>query len=279
MVGLLAVAAYHVRNLGRGSLGSKQADRDLWTAGGLSLVGVAVAVLVDLVRQRGAHRAMTGLVVELSDGMGSGGLRSCSRAAGRPRRAPALPRREPTRVEDALVDSTGRPVVAAGLAGRRTELRHAGRHLATVVHRPDALATENEVSELVSALHLGLDHERLQAQALAQLADLRESGLRILDAGDAERRTLERDLHDGAQQRLVRLSLGMRLLRSRGGAGEPLDLADRQVQEAVDALRAGPRALPGAVGRRRARARGPRGGGDLRPARRRPCRRNASRAR
>ena len=85
----------------------------------------------------------------------------------------------------------------------------------------------------MAAIHLGLDHERLQAQALAQLADLRESGRRLLDAGDAERRALERDLHDGAQQRLVALSLGMRVLRSRGGSGESLDLAERQVQEAV----------------------------------------------
>ena len=239
VVGLVAVAAFHVRNLDRGSLGSQPADQDLWTVQGLALVGAAVAVMVDLVRQRRAHRAMTGLVVELSDGLASGGLEPfLARRLGDPGARVYFPVEGPQQSAGALVDSTGRPVDAAGLEGRRTELRHAGRHLATVVHRQGALTGENEVAELVAAFHLGLDHERLQAQALAQLADLRESGRRILDAGDAERRTLERDLHDGAQQRLVGLSLGMRLLRSRGGAGELLDLADRQVQEAVEALRA-----------------------------------------
>ncbi len=56
-------------------------------------------------------------------------------------------------------------------------------------------------------------------------AELRQSRARILEAGDAERRRLERDLHDGAQQRLVSLSLALRLLRSRltgeGGGADP----------------------------------------------------------
>jgi signal transduction histidine kinase len=54
----------------------------------------------------------------------------------------------------------------------------------------------------------------LQAEARAQLEDLRSSRTRIIEAGDAERQRLERDLHDGAQQRLVGLSLALRLLRS-----------------------------------------------------------------
>ena len=236
--GLMAVTAHHVRNLERGYLGSEQADRDLWTVEGVCLLAVAVAVLADLVRQRRAHRALTGLVVDLSDGLASDSLEQVlAQRLGEPGVRLCFPVEGAHRAPS-LVDSSGRPVDTAALTGRRTELWHAGRHLATLVHQPGVLEGEDEVAALVSALHLGLDHERLQAQALAQLADLRDSGRRLLDAGDAERRALERDLHDGAQQRLVGLSLGVRLLRSRGGTGEALDLADRQVQEAVEALRA-----------------------------------------
>ena len=82
-MGLLAVTAYHVRNLDHGYLGSEQVDRDLWTVQGLSLIGVALAVVVDLVRQRRAHRAMTGLVVDLIGRAGVGQPRAGSRRTAR----------------------------------------------------------------------------------------------------------------------------------------------------------------------------------------------------
>ena len=181
-VGLVAVTAHHVRNLERGYLGSEQADRDLWTVQGVCLLAVAVAVLADLVRQRRAHRALTGLVVDLSDGLASDSLEQVlAQRLGDPGVRLCFPA-EGTQRTPSLVDSAGRPADTAALTGRRTELWHAGRHLATLVHRPGVLEGEDEVAALVSALHLGLDHERLQAQALAQLADLRESGRRLLDA-------------------------------------------------------------------------------------------------
>jgi signal transduction histidine kinase len=60
---------------------------------------------------------------------------------------------------------------------------------------------------------LAFENERLQAEARAQLAELRASRARLVAASDAERRRLERDLHDGAQQRLIGLTLAMRLMR------------------------------------------------------------------
>jgi signal transduction histidine kinase len=63
----------------------------------------------------------------------------------------------------------------------------------------------------VSAGRLALEQQRLQAELRAQLAYLQASRARIVETGDAERRRLERDLHDGAQQRLVALSLAIRL--------------------------------------------------------------------
>jgi signal transduction histidine kinase len=59
---------------------------------------------------------------------------------------------------------------------------------------------------------------RLQGQVEAQLAEVRASRARIVEAGDVERRRVERDLHDGAQQRLVSLSLELRMARNALGA-------------------------------------------------------------
>jgi signal transduction histidine kinase len=64
------------------------------------------------------------------------------------------------------------------------------------------------------AIRLGLENERLQAEVLAQLGEIRDSRGRIVETGDAERRRLERDLHDGAQQRLLALSFDIGLARS-----------------------------------------------------------------
>ena len=65
-----------------------------------------------------------------------------------------------------------------------------------------------------AAFTLALDNERLQAEGLAQLEELRASRTRIVETGDLERRLLERDLHDGAQQRLLAASYEIRLAAS-----------------------------------------------------------------
>jgi len=106
------------------------------------------------------------------------------------------------------------------------------------VRRRGILETPEAVAELVSAVHLALDNERLHAEALTQLVGLQSSGSRILAAGDEERRRLERDLHDGAQQRLLGLALALRLLRSTATTGKiELDLAESEVREAIAELR------------------------------------------
>jgi signal transduction histidine kinase len=55
----------------------------------------------------------------------------------------------------------------------------------------------------------------------AQVSDLRDARSRIIEAADAERRRIERDLHDGAQQRLVALSLNLRMAEKRAAEGDP----------------------------------------------------------
>ncbi len=76
-----------------------------------------------------------------------------------------------------------------------------------IAHRTGLLDDPELAGEVAAAARLVLENERLQAEVRAQLEDLRASRARIVEAGDAERRRLERDLHDGAQQRLVALSL------------------------------------------------------------------------
>jgi signal transduction histidine kinase len=58
---------------------------------------------------------------------------------------------------------------------------------------------------------LALENARLQALVRVQLAEVRASRARIIEAGDRERRRIERNLHDGAQQRLVGLALLLRM--------------------------------------------------------------------
>src|SRR5262249_54336619 len=110
--------------------------------------------------------------------------------------------------------------------------------IATLVHRRGILDTPEAVGDLISAVHLALDHERLRAEALTQLNDLRSSGGRILTAADEERRRLERDLHDGAQQRLIGPALTLRFFRSRATTAQTdLDLAESEVRQAIDDVR------------------------------------------
>jgi signal transduction histidine kinase len=68
-----------------------------------------------------------------------------------------------------------------------------------------------------AAARLALENERLQAELRPQLAELRASRVRIVTAGDEERRRLERDPHDGAQQRLLSLGLALQLVRAELG--------------------------------------------------------------
>jgi signal transduction histidine kinase len=87
------------------------------------------------------------------------------------------------------------------------------------------------------------ENARLQAEIEVQLDEVRASRTRIVAAGDAERKRLERDLHDGAQQRLVSLTLALRLARARLGddldpsAALSLDQASEDARAALSELR------------------------------------------
>ena len=114
-----------------------------------------------------------------------------------------------------------------------------GEEVAALVHDPALLDEPALVESVRATAGLVLENERLAAEVRAQLAEVRASRGRIVAATDAERRRIERNLHDGAQQRLVTLSLALGLEASRAdaAAAERSSRAQDEVEEAIAELR------------------------------------------
>ena len=146
--------------------------------------------------------------------------------------------------KNCYVDAAGRDVELPDDAHRAvTRIEHAGQPLAALVHDPSLLEEPELVQAAGAAARLALENARLQADMRAQLVRVQESRVRIVSAADEERRRIERDLHDGAQQRLVSLALQLRTAQRRLGNGaDPeveslLDAAVDELQVAVEELR------------------------------------------
>jgi signal transduction histidine kinase len=94
---------------------------------------------------------------------------------------------------------------------------------------------------VAAAAAIGLERARLEAALRARLEELHASRARIVEAGYTTRRRIERDLHDGAQQRLVALSLALRMIRGRvegdEATAELVDAAQAELAEALAELR------------------------------------------
>ena len=139
------------------------------------------------------------------------------------------------------IDDLGE-LTEVAVAGRAlTTIDRGGKPVATLVHDPSLLGDRDRVRTVTEAASLAIDNERLKAQLRAQLAEVEASRARIVDAGDRALRSVERNLHDGAQQRLVALSLVLRLA-SRAAVGdtaltELLADARRELDDALGELR------------------------------------------
>jgi signal transduction histidine kinase len=122
-----------------------------------------------------------------------------------------------------------------------TPVESNGGLVAAIVY-DGSLANEQELVRAVgAAASLRLENERLDAELRAKVEELRASRARIVESSDAARRRIERDLHDGAQQRLVSLALNLRLLRPRL-EGDPealreLDDAREELDRGLEELR------------------------------------------
>jgi signal transduction histidine kinase len=138
-----------------------------------------------------------------------------------------------------FVDARGWPVTLDDRTWTQVELD--GRRIGAIVHHP-ALAEEPELVRTAgAAAALSIENQRLAAELRARIEELRTSRARLVEAGDSERRRLERNLHDGAQSRLVALALKLRMARARAeGQSElaaMLDESSAELQESLDELR------------------------------------------
>ena len=145
--------------------------------------------------------------------------------------------------DDRWIDAEGRPAVPDPRDERRrtTLVERDGQPLAALVH--DAGLDPGLIGATAAAAGMALENERLHAELRAQLDEVRASRERIVLAGDAERRRVERDLHDGAQQRLLALSLALRAARRQVDSGEQalaavtLERTGQELACAIDELR------------------------------------------
>jgi signal transduction histidine kinase len=123
-----------------------------------------------------------------------------------------------------------------------TEVRLEDRLVGVIVHDSSLLDDPELVRAVGAAAALALENHRLDAELRAKVDELRASRMRIIEATLAERRRLERDLHDGAQQRLVSLALQLRLAEDRlrdedAVARQLLQTADGELVAALGELR------------------------------------------
>jgi len=144
---------------------------------------------------------------------------------------------------DRYVDVDGSPAALPGADDAHctvTEIHHDGARVAAIVH--DRAHDTATVEAVGAATALVLENQRLVAELRARLVELRASRARLVSAADGERRRLERNLHDGAQQRLVSLALQLRLTQSaleRRPEAVPglLEEAQAELARALDELR------------------------------------------
>ncbi len=134
--------------------------------------------------------------------------------------------------EDSYADSKGRIIDLPDSPTGRTPVSRGDLRLGTVVHDA-SLDGGPSLADVIVRAGLAIEVARLRVEVRRQLAEVEESRARIASATHEERRRLERDLHDGAQQRLVSIGLDLRHLQ-RGL--DPEDTARAQLDGAVDGL-------------------------------------------
>ncbi len=209
---------------------------------------VPIGFMFGITRSRLARGSVADLVVELGDAPERQRLRD---VIARALRDPSLEIAYSVPGSARFIDGDGRDVDLPSPTDRTratTRLESGGRTVAVLVHDP-AIAEQGELIRSVgAATRLALDNERLTADVRTQLAEVRASRARIVVAGDAERRRVERDLPDGAQQRLVTLALALQVARDRLDGADPgvaasLERASQELDLAMEELRALARGL------------------------------------
>ena len=221
--------------LGSGAIGSSRLTDALGVAGLIVFASVPWVFLISLVRSRVVRAgAVSELLLALGEAPGTGTLRC--------RLAEALgdssldlvfwleDKRKWVDYEGHVVElpREGDPVRAW------TEVVLEDRRVGAILHDVTLREEPELLRSVAAAAGLAMENERLQAQLRARVEELRTSRARIVEAGTQERRRLERNLHDGAQQRLVALSLTLRL--AQGKLRQDPDKADELINGAQEEL-------------------------------------------
>jgi signal transduction histidine kinase len=203
---------------------------------------IPIGFLIGLGQDRLARGRVADLVVGLGDAVPDrGDLQATLRET----------LRDPSLVVAYAVGSAGRFVdvdgaaieLPDGAADRAvTRVDRSDRTIAALIHDPALTGRPDLVTSVAAATGLVLENEALQAELRVQLAEVRASRARIVAAGDAERRRVERDLHDGAQQRFVTLALALQMARARVPDDTPelaemLDHASDELERGLAELR------------------------------------------
>ena len=170
--------------------------------------GLAAEAPSGVLRSRLARAGLTELFRDLPTFRGAGLQEALARTVGDPRLVVAY------RLADGgYADAGGEPIALAPQDADRavSRVEIAGRDVAAIVHDAELVDDAELLEALCAAAGIAIETERLHAESETRLGELQASRQRIVAAGDAERRRLERNLHDGAQQRLVALALQLRL--------------------------------------------------------------------
>jgi signal transduction histidine kinase len=199
----------------------------------VALLGVPLSFLIGLLHERLSYKRIGDLVVELAGGGDADLERSLAIALGDPPLRLAFP------VTGGFVNTQGQPVPAP-TPDERTAVTPVGDPevpMAVIGH--DASLSEEPalLTAAGSATRLILENARLQAEVRAQLLEVRESRTRIVTATNEARARLERDLHDGAQQRLLAIGIALQLLRQQPGDPAVLEAAEEELASALAEMR------------------------------------------
>ena len=234
-----AVVALSVVQTVTGNLNLHVSNLVLYGIAPLILLAGPALFVASTLRARMARGAVGSAIVDLEPGAPPERLRDAlARALGDSTMQLAF------RLPDGsgYLDTSGRAVDPARPGQGRVVMPLGESGEAVLVH-DQGLEHEPQLVRLTaSAAGMALEHARLQAEVQAQLEQVQASRTRIVEAGDAERRRLERDLHDGAQQRLVTLTLALGMARSRAAGADPeleslIDSATKEAREALVELR------------------------------------------
>jgi signal transduction histidine kinase len=204
-----------------------------------ALVTVPAALAWGLLRSRLARGGLADLFGELGSLRGDRLEEGLAKVLGDP--GLVLAYRVPG--ERSYLDGRGQPVELPAAGGDRAAapVERDGRELAVLIYDPSLDDDPELVGAVAATAAVTLDDARLQLESRERLAELRASRERLVAASDAERRRLERNLHDGAQQRLVSVALQLRMIERRvhdePELAEAIKAAGDELSQSLEELR------------------------------------------